>query len=231
MAPALTGSNARYLLSRYASLTLSRSIQLLVLLPAAMRPPTWRSCAPSSAGRAARRPHDPGSNLPIGRRSPRSAACCPRARWSCLSVRPERLAPAAGRRRLDLPAPRSRTTATGPGAAAADRPLGLRGSSSPGGRSATVRGDRTPRRPAPAEQPPDAGSGYRTTDQTPDPRTHRRQPATAGTAAVLTSGNRTAARQPDGRAAEADTCKQPVTAVSITADQASNLMGLRQRTR
>jgi putative transposase len=36
------------------------------------------------------------------------------------------LAPAAGKRRLDLPAPRTRPTATGPGAAAADRPPGQR---------------------------------------------------------------------------------------------------------
>jgi hypothetical protein len=36
------------------------------------------------------------------------------------------LAPAAGRRRLDLPETRNRATATGPGIAAADRPLGHR---------------------------------------------------------------------------------------------------------
>jgi putative transposase len=36
------------------------------------------------------------------------------------------MAPAAGRRRLDLPAARTRTTAAGPGGPAADRPAGHR---------------------------------------------------------------------------------------------------------
>jgi hypothetical protein len=88
-------------------------------------------------------PGDPGAPSPAGRAAPpnqttqarscRPSGACrhqPRLVPSPLVVllRQARdaaaLAPAAGRRRLDLPAPRNRSTSTRPGAAAAHRPPG-----------------------------------------------------------------------------------------------------------
>jgi hypothetical protein len=106
------------------------------LHPAARAAGPWRCCqgprdpgAPSPADRAA--PPDPTTQVRTCR--PRGARRHqPRLAPGPLVVLPRQagdaaaLAPAAGRRRLDLPAPRHRATATGPGAAAADRPPGHR---------------------------------------------------------------------------------------------------------
>jgi hypothetical protein len=115
-------------LSNLAYLTLCRSIQLLVLLArgdaakdleilvlrhqlgcAAPPDPTTqiRTCRP----RCARR-HQPCV-------APSPLVVLPRQAGDAAA-----LAPAAGRRRPDLPAPRTRATPAQPGAAAADRPLG-----------------------------------------------------------------------------------------------------------
>jgi hypothetical protein len=74
------------MLPKLAYLTLYRTIQLLVLLPAARPPRTWRSSSSASSSRScAARPHDHGSNPPTAPSLPPSAACCPapagRASW------------------------------------------------------------------------------------------------------------------------------------------------------
>jgi putative transposase len=128
VASPLTASEVRCVLSNLAYLTLCRSIQLLVLLArgdaakdleilvlrhqlgcAAPPDPTTqiRTCRP----RCARR-HQPCV-------APSPLVVLPRQAGDAAA-----LAPAAGRRRPDLPAPRTRATPAQPGAAAADRPLG-----------------------------------------------------------------------------------------------------------
>jgi hypothetical protein len=126
--PPLTSSEAHCRLSKFAYLTYAARSSCWCCWPAVTLPRTWRSwCSVLSWPCCAARPHDLGSNLPTALCSPPSAAPAP----SLLVVLRRQagdaaaLAPAAGRRRLDLPAPRNRATATRPGAAADRPPLGL----------------------------------------------------------------------------------------------------------
>jgi hypothetical protein len=116
------------LLPRLAYLTLCRSIQLLALLahddaakdagdprPA---PPTRCAAPPDTAAQAgAHRPSAARCHQP--RLAPITLVLVPRQAGDAAG-----LAPTAGRRRLDLPAPPHRPATVGPGGAAADHPPG-----------------------------------------------------------------------------------------------------------
>ena len=87
MASPLTGSEVRCRLSNLAYLALCRSIQLLVLLARGDAAKDLEILVLRHQLAVLRaRPHDPGSNLPTARCSPRSAVRCPgpagRASWS-----------------------------------------------------------------------------------------------------------------------------------------------------
>jgi hypothetical protein len=114
-------------LPKLAYLTLRRSIQLLSLLARGDRQGSGDPGATPPAHRAA----PPAPTTPAGaRRSSPARREQPRAAPRPLVLRPRQardaaaLAPAAGRRRLDLPASPTRTTLTRHRYGAADRPLG-----------------------------------------------------------------------------------------------------------
>src|SRR5215218_8933255 len=116
-------------MSKLAYLALCRSIQLLVLLArgdAAKDLESW--CSATNSPCSAAKSHVPGPSPPTAPRSPRSAAPypAPAGPASCQARDAAALAPPPRRGRLDLPTPRSRATATRPGAAAADRSVGQR---------------------------------------------------------------------------------------------------------
>jgi len=152
-------------LSKLAHLTLCHSIQLLVLLARSKAARTWRSwCSATNWPCCAGRSHAPGSSPPTAPCSRRSAGHC-RAPAVVLLRQPRHaaaLAPAAGRRRLDPPAPPARATTTRPGTAAADRPPGQRepplGLPAHPGRTSTAwrgrLGDRDPHHAAPPRPGP-----------------------------------------------------------------------------
>ncbi len=153
------------MLSKLAHLTLCHSIQLLVLLARSKAARTWRSwCSATNWPCCAGRSHAPGSSPPTAPCSRRSAGHC-RAPAVVLLRQPRHaaaLAPAAGRRRLDPPAPPARATTTRPGTAAADRPPGQRepplGLPAHPGRTSTAwrgrLGDRDPHHAAPPRPGP-----------------------------------------------------------------------------
>jgi hypothetical protein len=154
-------------LSKFAYLTLCRSIQLLVLLARGDAAKDLEILVLRHQLAVLRRQtNNPGSILPTGWCLPPSAAPCPVPAGRASSSSPRRCCagPAAGRRRLDLPAPRNRSTSARPGAAAADRPLGpgepTLGLPAHQGRAAPARhpglGHRDPHHAAPSWTGPDA---------------------------------------------------------------------------
>jgi hypothetical protein len=97
--------------------------------PTARPPRTWRSwCSATSSPCSAGRPHAPSSSPPTAPCLPPSAASCPEPVGPASSSPGDAaaLAPAPGRRHLDLPAPWSRATITRRGRPAAHRPPGQR---------------------------------------------------------------------------------------------------------
>jgi hypothetical protein len=119
----------------------------------------------TSSPSCAARSHDSGWRPPTGRCSPRSAACSPgpAGRASSCSRRRWGLAPAAGRWRLDLPAPPDGPATAGPGDPTADRPPGQGephlGLPAHQGRTAAPRGSGLGDRDPNDASPPWAGPG------------------------------------------------------------------------
>jgi hypothetical protein len=128
VAPRWPGRGGHLDLSKLAYLTLCRSIQLLVLLARGRCRQDLEILVLRHQLTVLRR-HTPCVGLEPADRALLAALSrvLPRARWSCFSREARdaaALAPAAGRRRLDLPASPDRSAAAEPSGTAVDRPPG-----------------------------------------------------------------------------------------------------------
>ncbi len=129
------------MLSKFAYLTLCRSIQLLVLLARGdaakdLEILVLRHQLAVLRRQVSRPRLEPADRALLAALS----RALPRSRWSCFFVKPDNaaaVAPAIGHRCVDLSAPWTRATVTRPGVAAADRSPGqgepALGSSAPSG--------------------------------------------------------------------------------------------------